>query len=506
MNTKKRVISLSACLFGLLLSLAAYADTDDAPGLRKSKKQQVIDYWTPERMRQAVPRDLVIDEKGNGYLRARDGSLIPYGHTKDIVMNKPPSQTGDNEGPVISDMDPAGVTINSASINFSTTVEDPSGVKSVTFHVVSEDGLYNWEYSAIQNGTTWYTTIDGFTDGNWVWTAIAKDKTVPKGNISEMSAQFTVSGVGSGGSNEAPPTTAPEPVANAEWVIDGDDTGGDIQQAVGRLYFEMPNTENYDPSNNDDWDGYVCSATVINDDNTERSVIITAAHCVYDDVYKAFARFALFIPNQDNTSGNGLDGNCGNDPYGCWVTDFGVVDINWTTRTFPNNIPWDYAYYVIINAGSHTSGLLSDIFDDLALDVAVPAFSVLFDNPVSGDLTHALGYPYDYDPDFRYCADYLETVNLTLGFGPWREVIASRWLDTCNLAGGSSGGLWLQQLDLNYGSRNGSGPIMSVNSWGSTKSSGMGGPFLNGTSASCLFGVANSSTTTDSDGIVVNCN
>jgi hypothetical protein len=60
------------------------------------------------------------------------------------------------------------------------------------------------------------------------------------------------------------------------------------------------------------------------------------------------------------------------------------------------------------------------------------------------------------------------------------------WLPSCDLSGGASGGPWIQPM----AESSGSGPIISVNSWGYTNSSGMAGPFLVGTSAECLFNVA----------------
>jgi hypothetical protein len=60
------------------------------------------------------------------------------------------------------------------------------------------------------------------------------------------------------------------------------------------------------------------------------------------------------------------------------------------------------------------------------------------------------------------------------------------WLSQCNLSGGSSGGPWLQPVTA------GNGPIISVNSWGYTTGSGMAGPFLDFSSASCLYRVAES--------------
>jgi hypothetical protein len=178
----------------------------------------------------------------------------------------------------------------------------------------------------------------------------------------------------------------------------------------------------------------------------------------------------LFIPNQDGTSGSGTDLNCDNDPMGCWAPSFGVVDTDWTTRIFPANIPWDYAYYVVDDTGAHSGTTApSD-----ALDVAAGALTVQFGAPTTGDVAHALGYSYSDDPNFMYCAEPLATEG---SWGDW-------WLGQCDLSGGSSGGPWLQPVT------GGNGPIISVNSWGYTNQAGMAGPVLVGTSASCLFDLA----------------
>ena len=71
----------------------------------------------------------------------------------------------------------------------------------------------------------------------------------------------------------------------------------------------------------------------------------------------------MFIPNQAE-SGTKTDRNCSNDVMGCWVPDVGVVDQNWTTRTFPDNIAWDYAYYVVDDSGDHLgTSTTSDALD-----------------------------------------------------------------------------------------------------------------------------------------------
>jgi hypothetical protein len=243
-------------------------------------------------------------------------------------------------------------------------------------------------------------------------------------------------------------------ITNAPWTVPGT-----LQTAAGRILFQMGA------------DLYVCSGTVVQESATGRSLILTAAHCVYDDVAKQFATNVLFIPNQDETTGTRTDTNCSNDPLGCWTPSGGVVDADWTTRTFPDNIPWDYAFYVVPTTGAHTGTAAN-----ASLEVAAGAMPIRFTAPTGGAYTHALGYSYSNDPSFMYCAEALSTS----GTDNW-------WLGKCGLSGGSSGGPWIEDANL---PKTGAGPVFSVNSWGYTNRSGMAGPKLNGTSAQCLYTAA----------------
>jgi hypothetical protein len=346
-------------------------------------------------------------------------------------------------------------------VSFSATVVDlESDVRSVSFVITYPGGAQTQSFSPARNGDVWSITLQNFTDGIWSWHVVAKNG-ARKGGLTTESATvtFTVDtsggdpgGGGGGGGGDV--------VTNAAW------SGGAVQTAAGRIYFEMPAN-----AKQTRWNGYVCSGTVATDGaNNGRSVIITAAHCVYDDANKAFARNVLFIPNQAG-SGTRTDTNCSNDLLGCWEPSFGVVDLEWTTTTFPNNIPWDYAYYVVDDeSGAHQGAGAGG-----ALDSAAGSLPVQFLTPAVGEVTHALGYSYSEDPNFMYCAEAMGT-----------EGAANWWLPNCLLSGGSSGGPWVQPMDESKGS----GPIISVNSWGYTSSPGMAGPKLSGTSASCVFDAA----------------
>jgi hypothetical protein len=447
-----RVVAGLAALCGLAVATNASAQSQRGLDARAAR---VIEHWTPERRAAAIPRDLVIDERGLGYLRAPGGVLVPYGHN--ISAQAAPG-SGDTTGPTVTNMNPASNQTIGASYTFTANVSDTSGVKSVSFKIQKGSGTVQSFGASNTSGTVYSVSLSGFTDGtDWKWWVVAKD-TVKGGNTTTTPAvNFSVSTGGGGGGGGGSGTP------NAEWT-----SGGVVQNAAGRIYFEMPGN-----SRRTRWLGYVCSGTAVSDGTSGRSIILTAAHCVYDDSNKAFARNVLFIPNQAGTTGSGTDLNCSNDPIGCWAPQFGVVDNDWSNRVFPDNIPWDYAYYVVSDSGAHSGNASSSP----ALDGSVTAMSISFAAPSTGSVTHALGYSYSEDPDFMYCADAMTT-----------EGAANWWIATCGLSGGSSGGPWVQPMTVSTGN----GPVISVNSWGYTNQPGMAGPKLNGTSAQCLFGVAKS--------------
>jgi hypothetical protein len=475
----------------------AAADVDAAPADRADRVGQVAVHWTAARRAAATPRDLVLDQRGLGYLRRADGSLTAHGHTRaaqppSLQASTPagaqpapavrPSANGPGGGggddrtpPTVSGMDPAaGVTIG-VSYGFRATVTDASGVKSVTFVIRTPSGsTQSFAAGQLVGTDVWGVDLTGFTTGSWAWQVVARDNAKRGGNTTTTEwSPFSVDA----GDSPPPPSGDCGAATNSQWTC-----GGAVQSAAGRIYFEMPANKR-----GTRWNGYVCSGTSVADDTTGRSVILTAAHCVYDDVHKVFARNVLFIPDQAGTTGAGTDQDCSNDPHGCWVPTHGVVDVDWTIRTFPDNIPWDHAYYVVPDAGAHRGTPASSE----ALDEAVGTLTISIASPVTGATTHALGYSYADDPNFMYCAEGLATES---AYGDW-------WLDACDLSGGSSGGPWVQPMDT----ASGSGPVVSVNSWGYSTRPGMGGPRLDTAEAACVFANAKTAPATEARGTVVTC-
>ncbi len=236
--------------------------------------------------------------------------------------------------------------------------------------------------------------------------------------------------------------------------------GGIVQKTVGRIYYAVETEET----------PFVCSGTVVTDSTSGRSIILTAAHCVYDKDTNGFSYNSIFIPNQDDGGSDQTDWKCTNDPFGCWALNFAVIDQAWVlaSNNSPSKWEYDYAFYVVADSGRHLGKPPPD-----ALDVAVGTLPISFAAPIINSDTFMFGYPGNNDPELRYCVDPLGTYD-------------NYWtLPKCDVRQGASGGPLIQPMNEGKGS----GPIIGVNSF-SFSSAGIYSPKLAGTSAECLFNIA----------------
>ena len=133
----------------------------------------------------------------------------------------------------------------------------------------------------------------------------------------------------------------PADVPSADWNF-----GGTINSAAGRLIMGFGGSV------------FVCSGTVIDDCGVEgRSLVATAAHCVFDEQTNQFADFYLFIPQQDDGGNDNTDFVCQNDPFGCWIMQTAVIEQRYfNTPTFAQGIPVDYAVLFTPDTGFHLGG------------------------------------------------------------------------------------------------------------------------------------------------------
>lgn len=262
--------------------------------------------------------------------------------------------------------------------------------------------------------------------------------------------------------------------------------GGMVQTAIGQIFFCVEDKEKEQKC-------YRCSGTSVTDYTDGRSIILTAAHCVYDEVVKKFTKFGIFVPNQDDGGYDQTDVDCNNDKYGCWALAFGVVDQVWARDA---DLHYDYAFYVVNDIGAHQGISESD-----ALDQAIGSLPISFAAPTLGKEVYTLGYVVDNVPLLQYCNDTLD-VSDNYGFlsVTYEDTL---YLPRCNNRGSSSGGPWIQPMDRETGF----GPIIGINCFHPfALYDGELSPKFHSTTMECLFNVAKTKKIDDivNGGVIVN--
>ena len=228
-------------------------------------------------------------------------------------------------------------------------------------------------------------------------------------------------------------------VGGASWT-----GGGEIVKRSGRVLFTMGGVD------------YICSASVASDSKSTYSVILTAAHCAYDESAGAFATNWMYIPSFDTAPTY----SCASATYGCWTALALVVHSGYATAGGFNQQATihDFAFAVVGVGGNGNTQL-----DALG---AYPVTTAL----ATGNTLYAFGYPAAgkyKGKDLTYCKGpiFQDPYNANLTWGM-----------TCDMTGGSSGGPWLAGTT---NPANGSGSLGSLNSYGYSGVNAMHGPKFN---------------------------
>jgi V8-like Glu-specific endopeptidase len=227
--------------------------------------------------------------------------------------------------------------------------------------------------------------------------------------------------------------------------------GGTVANTTGKVLFEM------------DGSYWVCSASVVSDTKTDRSIVLTAGHCVYDETNRAFATNWLFVPNYDASPASlSTDQSfCSQTKYGCWTAGSLVVDNGFATAGgFNQQATLNDAGFAVVGPGGFDGNTELD-----TLGTQNIAFSAI--DPITTPTTvWAFGYPaakkYKGN-DLVYCKGPLDT-------DPYNDGLTYQL--ACDMTGGSSGGPWFRGFDENTGN----GTVMSVNSYGYNGITAMFGP------------------------------
>jgi V8-like Glu-specific endopeptidase len=219
-------------------------------------------------------------------------------------------------------------------------------------------------------------------------------------------------------------------VKGASWT-----KGGIPLNATGKVFFTMGSQT------------YVCSGAIVNDSKTDRSLVLTAGHCIFDNETGLFATNFIFYPAFDATPIQDCTVSR------CLVANSLVAHSGFTSQTSFTTQATQYDWGFASIPESSIAGFSLN--------------STPFSNGAS---SYAFGYPAGSPyggKDLVYCAgSVISDVNnggLTWGLG-------------CNMTGGASGGPWLAA----FNTRTYNGSASSVNSYKYTNdSTKMYGPKFN---------------------------
>jgi hypothetical protein len=249
--------------------------------------------------------------------------------------------------------------------------------------------------------------------------------------------------------------------------------GGEVVKATGKVLFAMGSTY------------YVCSASVVDDAVSARSLVLTAAHCAYDETGHQFATNWMFVPDYDsapaplNTSGS----FCASTSLGCWTATALVVHDGYATAGGFNNqaVVYDFAFAVVEAGGKDGT---------TQLDTTVGGHPIQFSSESANADTYLFGYPAAgkyKGKDLVYCRG-------PLGFDP--STANATYRVGCNMTGGSSGGPWFSP----FNSGAGNGTLMSLNSYGYSGITAMHGPKFNANTQAVFNSAAEATTNITVDG------
>ncbi len=237
------------------------------------------------------------------------------------------------------------------------------------------------------------------------------------------------------------PEAAPGDVGGAPWT-----GGGAILQRSGLILFTLNGTD------------YSCSGSIVSDaGDPDYSLVMTAAHCAYDETTDEFASAWTFIPAWDLTPDAS---GCSQTTYGCWEALTLVVHAGWADEEGLTvaAVQHDYAIAVV-----------GPELDSAAQLDALGAYPLRIDGVSEGHRLHAFGYP----AASPYQGDDLIHCLASIGVQP----VAGSWGLACDMTSGASGGPWL------YGASDPAstaGEVASVSSYRILNDPNLYGPVLDG--------------------------
>lgn len=219
-------------------------------------------------------------------------------------------------------------------------------------------------------------------------------------------------------------------------------SGGPVLKTTGKVFFALGTQY------------YVCSGSVVDDGAiSNRSIVVTAAHCAYDERNNVWASNWMFVPDYDSSPASLTTSGsfCDDTSYGCWTARSLVVPRVYASQPSFNDIAvkHDYAFAVLEAGGKSNT----------QLDAEVGSQAIGFTKAGFESQSWLFGYP----AQGRYKGNDLMFCKGLLGYD--RALDYETYRLPCRLTGGSSGGPWFFPFQ-GTGSSVGTGTIFSVTSYG----------------------------------------
>lgn len=251
----------------------------------------------------------------------------------------------------------------------------------------------------------------------------------------------------------------PVPVAAAEegsWEIRGTvpstDRRGTALGTVGKVFFRLGGVQ------------YVCTAGIVRDPVAGRSLVLTAAHCAFNERTGEFATNWMVVPDFDTAPALPSSGPdfCAQTSLGCWTATALLVDSAYASSGAFNAdaVLHDFAFAVVEEGGLGGAE---------QLDAVAGAQRLSFAREEPASDAYLFGYPRATPFDGR---DLVYSRG-PLGLDPTNAERTYRV--ESGMTQGSSGGPWFTQFDA----RSGAGRQFSLTSYAYQNVAALHGPVLN---------------------------
>ncbi len=211
------------------------------------------------------------------------------------------------------------------------------------------------------------------------------------------------------------------------------------QTAVGKVFFSVGRSN------------YVCSGALVNDGKIDRAIVLTAAHCVWNQGKRSnWVSNWAFVPNFDGGS------------KAKWYANALIAPLGFTSQKSFNNaaLAYDWAFAVLTPGFNNNGSSLPDVnYQFSTTTIANNSYDLNINGFEIGSKSFAFGYP----AAAPYDGQSLKFVSSFIFSDP-NNLNNTTWGMNSDLTGGASGGPWLSGL-VDGISDNALGKLSSVNSY-----------------------------------------